>query len=107
MIASGKSISDTANARQLISDYSASLGGRNSTKAGQTSSRESVAKMFAQADFILEHQIDMEMRSFKTTHPDFSNAYDAARIIKDVAAHHKGKGNNGNAGSPKPPDSKQ
>ncbi len=56
--------------------------------------------------FTLAIQIEKIIPDFKKENPDFSNAYDAARIIKDVAAHHKGKGNNGSGSTPKPPESK-
>lgn len=96
-----------AAARQSITDYSASLGGRNTAKTGQSSGRDSVMNMFARADYILEHNLDKFAKSLKKDHPDFYAEYDAARVIKDIAAHRKGK-NGGTPGStPKPPDTKQ
>jgi hypothetical protein len=97
-----KEISDT---RRLIADFDSSLGDRDSTKKGQTSGRMSVEDMFHKADFILDHQIGKQMESFKKTNPDFYNAYNAALVIVDVAAHHKGKGGNGgttDSGTPPP-----
>ncbi len=97
-----------AAARQLVVDHDGTIGDRSSTKNSQTGGRDSVMAMFAQADSILEDQIDRMIPDFKKDNPDFCAAYDAARVIKDIAAHHKGKNNGGNTGSssPKPPDSK-
>ncbi|HUI30187.1 MAG TPA: hypothetical protein VLX91_08210 [Candidatus Acidoferrales bacterium] len=99
---------DIANARQLIAGHDGTLGDRNSTKTGQTGGRDAVMQMFAQADSMLEHQIDNLMLSFKKTNPDFYAEYEAARVIRDIAAHHKGKNDGGkNGGIPKPPDGKK
>ena len=99
---------DIAAARQLIANYSATLGDRDSTRTEQTSGRESVMKMFEDADTMLEHRMDRMMKSFQTANPDFYAQYEAARVIKDIAAHRKAKNNGGNTDSsnPKPPESK-
>ncbi len=83
---------DIAVARESIADYTDSFNKRESAKTEQTSERGNVDAMFAQADRILYRQIDKIVRKLGGTNPDFYAEYQAARVIRDVAATRKGNG---------------
>ena len=92
-----------ATAYASIDAYSESLGNRETAKKGQTGGKDMLAQMFVDADFLLVEQIDPLIRGFKKDNPEFCASYDAARVIKDIAAHRKGK-DGGNTGDVKPPE---
>lgn len=82
---------DIAEARQAIADYESSLGTRDSTKTAQKGERESIEAMIARADRMLYRQLDKMVGKQKTKTPDFYAEYQAARVIRDIAATRKGK----------------
>ncbi len=79
-----------AEARSLIKAYEDSLGKAGSAKSGQTGGRQSITALFRSADLLLNMQLDKTVAQLKNT--ELSREYDAARVIKDVAATRKGGG---------------
>ncbi len=79
---------DIANARALIKAYEDSLGKRDSTKVEHESQRKSIAALFRSADRLLNRQLDKMVANMKNA--DMKQAYEAARVIRDVAATRKG-----------------
>lgn len=77
---------DIAAARALVEASEASVGKRNTTRTGQEGERESLDALFARGDRILKKQIDRLVRRLRKNNPEFRAEYDAARVIKDIAA---------------------
>lgn len=57
---------------------------KDSGFASRTAAREALLKLFDEVDDLLLDEIDGIMETFKTTEPDFYNAYFSARVIKDL-----------------------
>lgn len=81
---------DIANARVLIKTYEDLFGKRETTKVGHEGQRKSIASLFRSADRLLSEQLDKMVPKMKDV--EFKLAYDAARVIRDVAATRKGDG---------------
>ncbi len=87
----GASDADIEEARRTITEYNSSLSNRDFAKAEQEGARESIESMFARADRMLYRQLDKLVKSQKAASPEFCAEYQAARVIRDMAATRKGE----------------
>lgn len=66
-----------------INDYAAKSPKTRTAIANRQAHNANLRELFKQADDILKNQMDGLMKNFRTTHPDFYNAYLAAREVID------------------------
>lgn len=66
-----------------INDYAAKSPKTHAAIANRQAHNANLRELFKQADDILKNQMDGLMKNFRTSHPDFYNAYLAAREIID------------------------
>ena len=83
-----------------ISEFQKSTDQRDSGFANRVAARESLDKLFDKADDLLNDEMDGLMEVFKTNESDFYNAYQTARVIKDLGYRKEKKTDNTN---PTPP----
>jgi hypothetical protein len=85
---------ETLTAAHLaVAAFTTSLKNRGSVKTELTGGHEFLFSLFDQADAMLLSKIDKMMNGFKKKNPAFYLEYQAARVIKDVAASHLTSGN--------------
>ncbi len=84
-----------AAAHQAVAAFTASLKNRGSVKTEMTGGHDALFSLFDQADAMLKGTLDKFMSNFRKKSPDFFLEYQAARVIRDVAASHapSGSGN--------------
>ena len=66
-----------------INDYAAKSPKTRTAVANRQAHNANLRELFKQADDILKNQMDGLMKNFRTSHPDFYNAYFAAREVID------------------------
>ena len=66
-----------------INEYSAKTPNPRTAIINRRTQKAKLVELFKQGDEILKDQIDGLMKNFRVTHPDFFNAYSAAREIVD------------------------
>lgn len=67
-----------------IGDYGAALGKRETVSAEKTAARQALSDAFEQTDNVLYEMLDPLMETYRTGERDFYNAYQSARVIKDL-----------------------
>ena len=77
-----------------ISEFQKSTDQRDSGFANRVAARESLDKLFDKADDLLNDEMDGLMEVFKTNESDFYNAYQTARVIKDLGYRKEKKTDN-------------
>ncbi|MCL4547031.1 MAG: hypothetical protein M1495_00495 [Bacteroidetes bacterium] len=73
-----------AGLTSLISEFQKSADERDSSFANRVSARESLDRLFDKAGDLLNNELDGLMETFKSENSDFYNAYQSARVIKDL-----------------------
>jgi len=70
--------------QQLSDTYHMALGEQESSMANRVSAGASMATLFQEADEILKLRLDSLMETVKPNNQDLYDAYNAARVIKDL-----------------------
>ena len=89
-----------AGLTSLISEFQKCAGERDSSFASRVAARESLDRLFDKADDLLNNELDSLMETFKSENSDFYNAYQSARVIKDLGLRKGTKTNEANATPP-------
>jgi hypothetical protein len=67
----------------------ASIGARESSIASRKGARGTMYSLFAEADEVLNEEIDHFMELIRPAETEFYNKYFTARIIKDTGVRHR------------------
>ena len=80
----GVAEANLTNLQSLIDTYKSSIEVKDTSFAEKSAARESLSKLFDDANEILKEEIDMLMELFRTSDSDFYNSYKSARVIRDL-----------------------
>lgn len=71
-------------ATTILSDFTTSLNERAEDRANSIASRAELFDLFEKADDVINEKLDPMVEMYSEDNPNFVNAYNAARVIKDL-----------------------
>ena len=78
-----------ADLRAKIDQFKAATESRETGSAAQKAAHAKLNGLFRETDQLLTNVIDKLVLSLKLDHPDFYNAYQASRVIRDIGISHR------------------
>ena len=79
---------DVTELEQLIALFKTAVNNMGSGKADRSSARTALTDYFDEVDVLMANVIDKLMDNFKSSSPQFYNAYQAARVVYDLGGGH-------------------
>ena len=83
-----------------VEAFKSAIANKQTGYSGKAGARVSLTELFDNADEVLKTDLDNLMLRMKKNYPDFTNEYQAARVIKDLGGKHKDDEDQ----TPPPPD---
>lgn len=91
----GVSEATITDAQTAYDNFASAFNAQAEKMAERSSEREKLTTLFNDADNVLYEELDPMMELFIDSNPDFYNAYQSARVIKDLGTGRNSESGNG------------